>query len=304
MGHRAIGNLHSQSNVTSIVRESGSQRRIIEIPPSSQRSGVMPRNAGTVWVEGSNPVGCSGGTGQVRRVWMAPAGQGGSAATGSRAQVRSCVRPLVRPGWPRALMTFADASARSTWRARWRVDGHGLSPIAALHLAPAGCGRRRSVDAALHQQSPGGACHLVGDRDGLDVKRPAGENAHPPVRRFRAAPCVAEIGYGAEHEECSERGVVRSRYAPQPLLPAARVEPRSKAEPRREVAPGLEPTAVLHQGLPRHAWQQAMHRPQAHTLSHDGYRREISGAHRPCISDRNPRSALRGRMTCPSACFS
>jgi hypothetical protein len=47
-------------------------------------------------------------------VWMPPAGQGDSAALLSRARVRSCVRPLMQPGWPRAPMSYVVQAPNQT----------------------------------------------------------------------------------------------------------------------------------------------------------------------------------------------
>lgn len=85
-------------------------------------------------------------------VWMPPAGQGDSAALLSRARVRSCVRPLMQPGWLRAPMSYVVQAPNQTCALWLRGGCIGLACIRLAGLSTHRCFSTLALPAAVARQ--------------------------------------------------------------------------------------------------------------------------------------------------------
>src|SRR3954463_9888345 len=119
----------------------------------------------------------------------------------------------------------------AAWLSRSRLtDCCAMSSFRSPYASVAAAGLRRHgrslVRAALDQQGPDDAGHLVGQGDGDQHPRLAREHPRQPRSRSRRRATLtgpAHHGAGAEDEQASDRPLAHLRDRPEPPLAAGRL---------------------------------------------------------------------------------
>ena len=169
--------------------------------------------------------------------------------------MQSCIRPFrcgtltAGPDGIRKIDAQSEDRACCSDKASGLAD-LGWSPVLPSNrryprkLAPASpiwSSRHRLVDTLVAEQRPGDAGGLIGHGDQHDVGRPARQELFGPAgfsARLGAAP--TQHGSRAMHEQAPDVAVPALRYAPQPVLAAARMLPGHQTEPGRKLPADAE----------------------------------------------------------------
>src|SRR5882757_3971388 len=140
-----------------------------------------------------------------------------------------------------------------------RLSCSGVASRSHCQASSGGCSKlRRSIASSLGHDRPSDARHLVGNRNGDELRRLLGQQPHDPGMLLRMLPSVSNNGCCTDDEQPSEIAIPLLGDAAEPLLATRRVLPRHKSDPCRKVSTGFEVARVCDSGSdgrgPDHAY--------------------------------------------------
>jgi hypothetical protein len=97
-----------------------------------------------------------------------------------------------------------------------------------------------SIAFAIGHQCPHRSGGLVGERDSRNLRWTAAHQLHEPGPTCTVTLGVADHRHGADHQHLAQIAIAGFGDAAKALLSAARVLPRYKSDPGREVTPRFE----------------------------------------------------------------